>query len=55
MDKLIMIGQGLILATIVAFGSYILYILCLFFIKLTDIIKGFTESLENKLFNSEED
>lgn len=55
MENLMLLGQVLLLITIIAFGSYIVYILCLLFIKLTDMIQKFTEWLENKLFNNSED
>lgn len=55
MEKLILLGQGLLWATIIGLGTYVFYILCLLFIKLIDIIQKFTEWLENKLFSNSED
>lgn len=54
MENLTTLLGGILFFIILLCGSYVAYVLCLLFIKLTDILKRFTEWLENKLFNSEE-
>ena len=51
MENLITLGGAILFLTILLVGSYVAYILCLLFIKLTDVIQKFTEWLENKSFN----
>ena len=54
MEYLVTLGGAILVLTIIGVGSYVAYILCLLFIKFTDMIRKFTEWLENKLFNSED-
>ena len=50
MENFIALGQAILFVMMLLFGSYVICILCMLFIKLTNMIQKFIIWLENKLF-----